>query len=377
MEKIINTKDLVFLGDIVPGGILHYKTDFVSAEIQSYLSKFEYRIATLEAAIGDNYPFDAEKMNGRKNIIYSKNADIQKMIELNINIVSLANNHIFDLGLDGFKNTISLLDKYNILYCGAGLNIVEASRPVVITSQNKTIAIFSYCMYGSKYIGHVPIATENHYGINPLDIDRAVKDIKESKHKYDIVIVMPHWGREYTYYPLVESKQIAYALIDAGADAIIGGHTHQVQPLVKYKKKPIYFSLSNFLFPDYYMQPPRPIWYPDETYNRSTLKKYHYYPTQIDEPAVLIWREICRIGMMVELSIRNIKSTSYKLSYLTSDNVVVFLDKKRSRRIRFRLKIMGFTISLNSYKMILKMYYSRLNIIRRGFHFANRLLSKK
>lgn len=107
---------------------MHYKTDFVSAEIQSYLSKFEYRIATLEAAIGDNYPFDAEKMNGRKNIIYSKNADIQKMIELNINIVSLANNHIFDLGLDGFKNTISLLDKYNILYCGAGLNIVEASK---------------------------------------------------------------------------------------------------------------------------------------------------------------------------------------------------------------------------------------------------------
>jgi|GEM_PF-6979676 len=93
MEKIIDTKDLVFLGDIVPGGILHYKTDFVFEEIQSYLSKFEYRIATLEAAIGDNYAFDAEKMNGRKNIIYSKSFNIQKIIELNINIVSLANNH--------------------------------------------------------------------------------------------------------------------------------------------------------------------------------------------------------------------------------------------------------------------------------------------
>ncbi len=73
MEEIVKLNDLVFLGDVMPGGELHYKNDFASDEIKSYLSSFKYRIATLETAIGNDFPFDSEKMNGRMNIIYSNN----------------------------------------------------------------------------------------------------------------------------------------------------------------------------------------------------------------------------------------------------------------------------------------------------------------
>lgn len=365
MEELVKLNDLVFLGDIMPGGVLHYKNDFASDEIKSYLNGFKYRIATLETAIGDDSNFDSEKMKGRMNIIYSKNSDISKVIELNINIVSLANNHVFDLGVDGFKNTIAILEKNNILYCGAGLNIEEASRPVIINSSGQSTAIFAYCMYGTKYIGHVPLATKNHHGINPLDIDRAINDIKKAKEKFDTVIIMPHWGREYTYFPLPECKAIAYKLIDAGADAVIGGHTHQIQPVIKYKGKPIYFSLSNFLFPDYYIQPPRPMWYPNEEYDRRELKKIYHYPLKTDIPVNLIWRDNARISIMAEINTRNLKNISYKLSYLDTNNILMFLDKNTSSKKRSILTTIGFIVKFRFYKQALGIYYSKLNFFRR------------
>lgn len=349
----------------MPGGELHYKNDFASAEITSYLNGFRYRIATLETAIGDNFSFDSEKMNGRMNIIYSKNSDISKVLELNINIVSLANNHVFDLGVDGYKNTIKILDDHNILYCGAGLNIEEASRPVIFNSNGQSIAIFAYCVYGSKYLGHVPVATENHHGINPLDIDRAISDIKKAKEEFDRVIILPHWGREYTYFPLPECKTIAYKLIDAGADAVIGGHTHQIQPAIKYKGKPIYFSLSNFLFPDYYIQPPRPIWYPNDDVDRIKLKKIYHYPLKTEVPVKLIWQHNSRIGIMAEINTKNLKNTSYRFSYLDSSNNLRFLDKNASNKKRLILTTFGLIVKLRFYKQALKIYFSKFNLLRR------------
>ena len=377
MERVVKLNDLVFLGDIMPGGELHYKKDFASDDIKSYLSDFKYRIATLETAIGDDFPFDYEKMNRRMNIIYSKNSDISKVVELNINVVSLANNHVFDLGVDGFKNTVAILEKHNIVHCGAGLSIDEASKPAIINSNGHLIAIFAYCMYGTKHIGHVPLATKYHHGINPLDIDRAINDIRKAKEKYDSVIIMPHWGREYTYFPLPQCKTIAYKLIDAGADAVIGGHTHQIQPLIKYKGKPIYFSLSNFLFPDYYMQPPRPMWYPDEEYNRQELKRYYHYPSKIDTHAKLIWRENSRISIMAEIDTSNINITSYRLSYLNSANTVVFFNKKNSVKIRRKLLIIGIVVKFKFYKQALRLHYSHFNICRKGFYLFKKFMAKK
>ena len=80
---------LLFVGDIMPGGVLHYQNYFYTDDIKQYLRKFNLRIGTLEVAIGDNIPFDKEKMKGRMNIIYCKNNDIQKLIEMDINVVSV------------------------------------------------------------------------------------------------------------------------------------------------------------------------------------------------------------------------------------------------------------------------------------------------
>ena len=152
---------LCFVGDIMPGGVLPYQEDYVSEEVRQFLSSFDLRIGTLETAIGNDISFDTEKMSGRANIIYARDEDLDRVSELGFDIVSLANNHVCDLGKDGLRNTISQLDCRGIMHCGVGLTADEAARPAVVTLDGKRLAFFAYCMYGNKYLGHVRLATKN------------------------------------------------------------------------------------------------------------------------------------------------------------------------------------------------------------------------
>ena len=297
--------NLFFCGDIMPGGVLPYQDDYITPELLGYMQGFDFRIGTLESAIGTNMPYDPIKMAGRQNIVYARNEDLFRVKEMGFDVVSLANNHVWDLGEEGLKNTIDILQKNGIKYCGAGLNIEEASRPAIIEKNGMRVAILAYCMYGNPWLGYVELAKENKAGINPLDIDKVILDIKSSKQKYDKVIVMPHWGREYQYEPLPECVIMAKQMIDAGADAVLGSHTHQMQPLVFYKGKPICYSMGNFLFPDFYMYPPRPIWYPDSLEEVKGIKDVVGYPFPIEEPIRQVWNPISRYGRVVALSIDN------------------------------------------------------------------------
>lgn len=333
---------VLFLGDIMPGGVLPYQKQYVSEELLGILKKADVRVGTLEAAIGDCFAYDKEKMAGRCNIVYAREQDFHRLIELGINTVSIANNHVFDLGYDGFQNTIKLLERHNIKYCGAGKNIYEAKKPAILNIADKRIALHAYCMYGSEYLGLVPIAGEDTFGVNPLDIDRVVADIKESKAKYDYVIIMPHWGREYTMCPLDICRKMAFRMIDAGADAVIGSHPHIVQPVIKYKGKTIAFSLGNFLFPDFYMEPPRPIWYPDSSKEVESIKRVVGYPFPIVEPIMQVWNENSRIGLALEYTLGKDSLKINKKSFikLTDENVIQLTAVK----IKYKMKLFIFSL---------------------------------
>lgn len=296
---------LLFCGDIMPGGVLPYQKEYITPRLSEYLKGFDFRIGTLEAAIGTGLAYDPVKEKGRQNIVYARNEDFYRVKELGINVVSLANNHIWDLGETGLRNTIERLEESGIQYCGAGLDIDGASRPVVLEKDGITVAVLACCVYGSIDLGHVRPAQVGSPGVNPLIIETIVNDIRKAKRDYDYVVVLPHWGREYSYEPLPECIKMARQMIDAGADAVLGSHTHQIQPTVFYKRKPICFSMGNFLFPDFYMYPPRPIWYPDEKEDLSGIKDIVGYPFPITEPLRQVWNSVSRFGRMVSLSINS------------------------------------------------------------------------
>lgn len=370
---------LLFCGDIMPGGVLPYQKEYISKKLQTYLDSFDIRIGTLEAAIGTGLSYDEIKMQGRANIVYARNEDFYRVKEMGFNVVSLANNHVFDLGEEGLKNTIRILKENGIQYCGAGMDIEEASKPAIIEYNDKTIAILAYCMYGNKYLGYVELAGKNKPGINPLDIDKVTDDIKEMKKKFNYVIVMPHWGREYHYFPITECKEMAYKMIDAGADLIVGSHAHIVQPVIKYHSKYIYFGLGNFLFPDFYMYPPRPIWYPEKGENLSSIKRVVGYPYPIDEPIVTVWNGRSRIGMNVHVQINKRKylKSNYSFTYSSKENIIFHFPSIHTILKKNRLWWMGKVVSSKYYEFWLRVYNSRFNIPRRGKHWLSRKLNLK
>jgi poly-gamma-glutamate synthesis protein (capsule biosynthesis protein) len=313
---------LFFCGDVMPGGVLPYQKKYITPELKGFMDGFDFRIGTLESAIGTDLPYDPVKMQGRANIVYARNEDFFRVKEMEFDVVSLANNHVWDLGEEGLKNTIRILKENGIQYCGAGMNIEEASKPAVIEKEGQRVAILAYCMYGNKYLGNVELAGKDKAGINPLDIDKVVEDIKESKRQYDKVIVLPHWGREYRYEPLAECITMAKKMVAVGADAVMGSHTHQIQPFMYIKGKPVCFSMGNFLFPDFYMQPPRPIWYPDSFEEVKNVKDVVGYPFPIEEPIRQVWNPVSRYGCVVSIDFSNSrKPAKVRYVHATDGNI--------------------------------------------------------
>ena len=306
MDRLINKRKnrpmRIFIGgDIMPGGVLPYQETYIDEGLKAMLSQYDFRVGTLECAIGDGLPFDDEKIKGRANIIYARTEDLSRVKELGFDVVSLANNHVFDLGVEGLRNTMQQLTAMGIQYCGAGMNLDEASRPALVSKDGMTIAFLAYCMYDSPWLGQVRLAEENVPGISPLDITKVVEDIRMAKKNYDKVVVLPHWGKEYSYEPLPETIEIAKQMVQAGADAVIGTHPHQVQPMIKIKGVPVCFSMGNFLFPDFYMQPPRPIWYPDADIDRATIPSVDSYIFPVEKPVLRVWEPLSRYGMSVDV----------------------------------------------------------------------------
>ena len=338
----METIKLFFCGDIMPGGVLPYQIKYMSNNLLDYMNTFDIRIGTLEAAIGTNLPFDPIKMKERNVKIvnklglharpaslivqtamaFSSNIYIIKD-EIKVDVLSLANNHIFDLGEEGLKNTIRLLKKNNIKYCGAGLNIDEASKPIVVEFSSVKIAFFSYCEYKGGHWEKIPIATEYTSGVNPLVIEKVLADIQQAKKQYDYVIVLPHWGQEYKSKPTLKNIYQSYLMIKYGADAILGSHSHQIQPLIHYKNKYICYSMGNFLFPDFYIQPPRPIFYPDKNADLSHIKDIYDYPLLIHKYVKRVWPEKSRFGYVLDFSIISKKiKIKKKLVKINKDNIL-------------------------------------------------------
>lgn len=188
-------------------------------------------------------------MPGKAWTFRSKPENVSILKELGVDIVGLANNHIFDYGEDAFFDTLSTLKGAGIPYVGAGKNIAEASSPVYMEAGGLKIAYVA-ASRAEKYI-LTPEAGENTPGVlRCYDTTRFVSAIKEARAKADYVIALPHWGTERS--TVLEKAQTSSGreYIDAGADVVIGAHSHCLQGVEFYKGKPIAYSLGNFWFDD-------------------------------------------------------------------------------------------------------------------------------
>lgn len=355
---------IIAVGDIMPGGVLAGVNDrYVSQEVLSNLNNADIRVGTLETAIGNEPNFYEEKMKRKADVIYTKDADLVKLQQLKIDIVSLANNHFFDLGPEGAVHTIQLLDNLGIKHIGAGANIEEASKPVVVEKNGKKIAFLAFCDWREETVGWCPIATKDKMGVNPMYDDNVTAEIRKCKSKFDYVVVLPHWGIEYLISPSKEVYIMSQLMIDSGADLILGGHTHCVQPIWNIKKKSIVFSMGNFLFPDRLLTTPRSTYYPDAQLDYKTLPRTDGYPRYVDRVTFKAWRPIARVGMIVNAVIDD-KGVYCKPIYtrLSDDNYIDITECPAS--IMKIVKRYGFYLSTGHYLMALNLH----DRIRSIFH---------
>ena len=365
---------IVAVGDMMPGGILAgVNANYVSQDVLDCLQDADIRVGTLETAIGNVPNFNEEKMKRLGDVIYAKDEDLNKIKQLSFDIVSLANNHFFDLGLDGARHTIQLLDDLGISHIGAGENIQEASAPVVKVIHDKKVAFLAFC--DKERMGWCPWATETEPGVNPMfDDDYVVAEIKKCKAQNDYVVVMPHWGREHTWVTTPRVYKMAKKMMMAGADLILGSHPHRVQPVVNYKKASVAYSMGNFLFPDRLIVKPRSTYYPEEPIDFTTLPVTDAYP-KVECVTYKKWKPLARVGMMVHSVFEGQEvNSSFKLILEKENGYVSLLDEMKICSI---LNKRGRLLKYHFYPIVffLEKYYSaflrKLGIRKRDDKFLS------
>ncbi|MBQ3870243.1 MAG: CapA family protein [Clostridia bacterium] len=244
--------DLIFCGDIslddsvaVMKRYVKYESDInsiISQELIDLLKSSDVTIA--------NHEFAASNRGKKLDKYYTyrgKPENVGLYEKMGVDFVSLANNHVYDYGLDAFLDTIQTMIDYGMDFAGAGKNLAEASEPFFYVINGRKIAIICGSRAEKHYI--TPIAEENVPGVFGMyDSGNMKIAVAKAKAESDFVIVYPHWGKENSYKIEDIIRSQGHEYIDCGADLIVGAHAHQLQGIEFYKGKMIAYNLGNFLF---------------------------------------------------------------------------------------------------------------------------------
>lgn len=166
------------------------------------------------------------------------------MADVGLDIVSFANNHVGDWGLDAFRDTLVELTNTNIAYTGAGDTIQKAQEPTIIERKGLKVGFLGFSDVGPTWLYNDQTPG---YGINKLDTKNFDQLVRDASNKVDILIVSVHWGTEYDK-TTERQREFSHRAIDNGAKIIVGHHPHVIQPVEVYKGGLIAYSLGNFIF---------------------------------------------------------------------------------------------------------------------------------
>jgi poly-gamma-glutamate synthesis protein (capsule biosynthesis protein) len=156
-------------------------------------------------------------------------------------LLNLANNHSFDHGAAGLRETIQAIRNAGLAVVGAGDNLRAAKAPAISQVNGQRVVVYS--MAEREF----SLADETTPGANPLDLINFVQAVR--LHKQDgIFIALVHGGREYYPYPTPEMVRRSRFMVEMGADAVIWCHTHCPLPWETYAGRPIVYGLGNLIF---------------------------------------------------------------------------------------------------------------------------------
>lgn len=246
-EDLITT--IVFTGDVEISEYVQANYDeggvdsVISESLQSLMKDATYTMVNNEFC----YSTRGEQAADKQYTFRVDPSYVSLLTDLGVDSAGLANNHVLDYGHDALTDTFTTLTGAGIDYTGAGDSLTDASKLLTMTdAKGRT--------YGFLAASHViPVASWNVENSQPgvfcfYDETELINAIEEADSQVDYLFVMVHWGTEHTTELTDYQVSDGHMLIDAGADAVIGMHSHCLQSIEYYNGCPIFYSLGNFIF---------------------------------------------------------------------------------------------------------------------------------
>lgn len=236
------TVSLVFAGDIVlddTAGDMIARGEDPLASFGPIFASADIRIANLECVVATT------GNAGKKNFTFRAHPRTLPILKRHFDALGLANNHSGDFGREAFAEMLVLLQQAGIAQFGGGNNLSEAHTPLIIERKGLRIALLGY----NEFMPRSFEADFDAPGVAWSEDEQVVDDIRKARTVYraDLVIPVMHWGWENELTANDRQRQLARVMVDAGADAVIGGHPHVTQDIEHYRGKPIVYSVGNFV----------------------------------------------------------------------------------------------------------------------------------
>jgi len=230
-------KTILITGDL--GITASYDKNLITDEIIELFEKSDFNIVNLEAAIVLN----SKKIRKTGPHLKAERESLLDILNLlNIDLVTLANNHIKDYGENEIRSTLQFCKENNIETVGAGNSLDESKRTFYWDTGEGIVAFVNFAE------NEWASASATSAGAHPMDIIENVCAIKDAKDNADYVIAIIHGGYEYYNLPSPRMQKQYHFYVENGVNLIVGHHTHCIGGYEVYKGAPIYYSLGNFLF---------------------------------------------------------------------------------------------------------------------------------
>jgi poly-gamma-glutamate synthesis protein (capsule biosynthesis protein) len=259
------------VGDIAPGdfsieghgvGAVSRKhgANFLFDQIREEMTGYDLLLGNLEGVLSRHGSARSLRLCGLPEMAAA-------LRDVGFEVLSVANNHVLDLGPEIFEETINACKETGINICGLKGKSEYSSEPVIVGKNGLTIGVLAYTWVGlesrrdlNKYVAVVEDGVVNYTWNRDRSKDiearsmilsknrNVIQDVQRLRREVDFIILLPHWGYEWTIYPpygvILEGRRF----IDVGVDLIIGSHPHVPQGVESYKRGIIVYSLGNFLF---------------------------------------------------------------------------------------------------------------------------------
>ncbi len=246
--------ELLFTGDLNPGRCIYSVAQAANDMTLPYqglaplLQAADITIGSLDGSLSD-YSQPAPCDEHYRNLM-GPAVMADGLAWAGYDVITVATNHAKDCGIvrgcvnDAFLDTLSNLRARGIAPAGGGVNLADAMTPAIITVQGVRFAFL-----GVTAINAPLWAEEDAPGVGPFKKEVYVAAIERARAVADVVIILPHWGREFSGEISYTQRQGAQAMVDAGATLVIGNHPHHVQGVETFPNGAVAaYALGNFVF---------------------------------------------------------------------------------------------------------------------------------